>query len=62
MLKSMNVSFVSDAPILLHNSRLANPMDEFMKQLKEVSGVKKKTDETSCKMQKSNGSVPLPEP
>ena len=52
MLKSMNVSFVSDAPILLHNSRLANPMDEFAKQLKEVSGVKKKTDEHHAKMQK----------
>ena len=57
MLKSMNVSFVSDVPILLHNSQLANPMNEFAKQLKEVSGVKKKTDEHHAKMQKSNGSV-----
>ena len=45
MLKSMNVSFVSDAPILLHNSQLANPMNEFAKQLKEITVAKKKTED-----------------
>jgi len=47
----MNVSFVSDAPILLHNSRLANPMDEFAKQLKEITVAKKKTEDHHAKMQ-----------
>ena len=33
------------APTIQHNGRLANPMDEFSKALKEISGKRKKTDD-----------------
>jgi len=32
-------------PVLMHNVRLANPLDEFAKRLKEVNGKRGKTDE-----------------
>jgi hypothetical protein len=32
------------APIILHNGRMANPLDPWAKKLKEVSGKRKKTD------------------
>jgi hypothetical protein len=33
------------APILLHNVRLANPLDAYARAMKEITGKRKKTDE-----------------
>jgi len=32
-------------PLLMHNSRLASPLDKYSKELKSISGKRKKTDE-----------------
>lgn len=33
------------SPLLMHNGRMANPLDPFAKRMKEVTGKKKKTDD-----------------
>jgi hypothetical protein len=38
------------APTILHNGRMANPMDEYAKQLKAISGKRKKTDDDYAEM------------
>lgn len=38
------------APLVLHNIRLADPMDEFAQRLKEVSGKRKKTESDYLEM------------
>lgn len=35
---------VGDAPLLMHNGRLADPLDEFVKKIKKISGKRNKTD------------------
>lgn len=40
------------APLMLHNERLANPMDPVTRELKKLTSVKKKTDETLLEMMK----------
>lgn len=38
------------APLLMHNGRLADPLDKFSKELKALSGQRKKTEETYVAM------------
>lgn len=45
MLSELNVEITGVSPLLMHNGQTANPLNEFSKQLKAVSGKKKKTDE-----------------
>ena len=40
-----SVKIVGTAPLLLHNGRLANPMDPYAKEVKRVTSKRKKTDE-----------------
>jgi hypothetical protein len=44
------VSFEGTAPLLMHNSRLANPLDPASKALKKVTGKRNKTDEDHAEM------------
>lgn len=37
-------SVTGTAPLLMHNIRLANPLDPIARQMKEISGKRKKTD------------------
>ena len=43
-MENVNVTIIGLTPLLMHNSRLANPRDKFTKALKEVTGKRKKTD------------------
>lgn len=45
MYKKIEFSISGLTPTIMHNGRLANPLDQFSKLIKEVSGKKKKTDE-----------------
>lgn len=44
------VSVVGVSPLLMHNVQLADPLNKFAKQLKAVSGKRKKTDEDHAEM------------
>lgn len=44
-MKTIKVKIEGMVPLLLHNPRLANPLDPEAKRHKEVSGKRKKTDE-----------------
>lgn len=39
------ISIVGTAPLLMHNGRLANPLDPVVKELKKYTGKRKKTDD-----------------
>lgn len=39
------ITFTGTAPLLMHNSRLSNPLDPATKALKKVTGKRQKTDE-----------------
>lgn len=41
-IKIFNATLTSDAPVLLHNSQLANPLNKFAIRLKELSSKRKK--------------------
>jgi hypothetical protein len=41
------------APLMLHNERLANPMDPVTRELKKLTAVRKKTDETLAEIMKT---------
>jgi hypothetical protein len=43
-LKFIRVTIRGATPLMMHNDRLANPMNEFARRLKEVTGKRKKTD------------------
>jgi predicted ABC-class ATPase len=43
-MKTLTVKIKGTAPLLLHNGQLADPLNPFTKQLKEVSSKRKKTD------------------
>lgn len=45
MYKAIEVELKGIAPLILHNGRLANPLDEFSKALKQISGKRNKTDQ-----------------
>ena len=52
MYNEMSVSIVGVCPLLMHSGRMANPLDEYAKALKEISGKRKKTDQDHYDMAK----------
>ena len=44
MFRTVNVHVEGIAPLLMHNGRLANPLDPYAKRLKELTAKRKKTD------------------
>lgn len=50
MYKAIEFEVVGAAPLLMHNGQLADPLNKFSKELKKVSGKKKKTDEDYAEM------------
>lgn len=44
-MESIDIILTGTSPILLHSDRLANPLDAMTKQLKTLTGKKKKTDD-----------------
>lgn len=42
---TVRVTVTGTTPLMLHNGRLANPLDPYTRALKEVTGKRKKTDE-----------------
>jgi hypothetical protein len=42
--KTKTYELESDGPLLMHNGQLADPVNRFTKQLKEISGKRKKVD------------------
>lgn len=50
MLEQLEVTIEGVTPTITHNGRMANPLDKFAKQLKEISGKRKKTDEDYAAM------------
>lgn len=44
-MKKLRVKLTGVSALLLHNGRLANPLDKFARQLKALSGKRKKQDE-----------------
>jgi hypothetical protein len=45
-MKTLKAKLVGIAPIMFHSERLANPTDKFTKELKKLTDVRKKTDQT----------------
>jgi hypothetical protein len=45
MIKSLNVEATGLKELIMHNSRLANPLDEYAKKLKKLSSQRNKTDD-----------------
>lgn len=45
MLKKLNVTIEGVCPLMMHSGRLADPLNAYVKRLKEVSSKRKKTDE-----------------
>jgi hypothetical protein len=45
-MKTLKATLEGRAPIMFHNERLANPLDPITRELKKLTSVKKKTDET----------------
>lgn len=50
MLQEMKVSIRGVSPLLMHNGQTADPTNKFSRQLKAVSGKRKKTDEDYLEM------------
>jgi hypothetical protein len=50
MLVEAKVSIKGIVPLILHNGQTADPLNTFAKQLKEVSGKRKKTEEDYAEM------------
>lgn len=44
MIQKMTLKFVGVVPLLMHNIRLANPLDEIAQAMKEITSKKKKTE------------------
>lgn len=44
MLEQLSFQIVGVAPLLMHNGRLADPLDDIVRQIKEVSSKRHKTD------------------
>jgi hypothetical protein len=40
----LNAKFEGTSPVMMHNIRLANPIDPFVKAIKEITSKRKKTD------------------
>lgn len=52
-MESLKAKLAGIAPLLMHNERLANPRDPHTRALKELTAVRKKTDETLAEIQKA---------
>ncbi len=51
MYEEVRVKAIGEPPgLLMHNPRLADPLDEYAKMLKKISGKRKKTEEDHIKM------------
>lgn len=50
MYKAVKFVIEGVTPTIMHNGRLADPLDEFAKKIKEISGKRKKTDEDYIEM------------
>ena len=52
MLQQLKVKLTGVCPLLMHNIRLANPMDEYVREIKALTGLKgkAKTDEVRAKI------------
>jgi hypothetical protein len=44
-MESIELRMVGQSPLLMHNGQLANPFNDYSKQLKEITAKKKKTEE-----------------
>jgi len=44
------MTFIGTSPMMMHNSRLADPLDPVVKEIKSISGKMRKTDEDYDKM------------
>jgi hypothetical protein len=51
-MKNVNVKLTSIAPMLMHSDRTANPLDQFARELKKISGKRKKTEDDYEEMSK----------
>ena len=49
-LKELEISIRGVSPLLMHNGQTADPLNKFSKQLKAVSGKRKKTEEDYAEM------------
>lgn len=49
-MKKISVTVKGDAPLLMHNPILANPLHPMTKEIKKISGKNKKTDEDHAEM------------
>lgn len=43
---------VGESPLLMHNGAMANPLNPLAKQMKEITGLRKKTDEHHIELQR----------
>ncbi|NIO75629.1 MAG: hypothetical protein GTN69_07060 [Armatimonadetes bacterium] len=51
MYEEVKIKMIGEPPgLLMHNPRLADPLDEYAKALKKISGKRKKTEEDHIKM------------
>ncbi len=48
--QEITVTIQGISPILLHNGQLANPMNPIVKEMKKLTSVRKKTDETHAEL------------
>lgn len=44
-MKKLNIELEGMAPLLMHNGQLADPLNSFARQMKEISSIRIKTDE-----------------
>lgn len=52
-MEKLKITLTGVSPLLLHNGRLANPLDKFSRELKAISGKRKKTEDDYEKMAKT---------
>lgn len=50
MLQDLKVSIRGVAPLIMHNGQTCDPMNKFARQMKEVTGKRKKTEEDYAEM------------
>lgn len=44
-METLNMTLVGDAPLLMHNGRLADPTNKFTIEMKKLTSIRKKTEE-----------------
>jgi len=52
MIRSIDFRFVGMVPLLMHNGSLANPLNPLVKEMKAITGLRKKTDEHHLELQR----------